>query len=726
MAQSQTRIWLLAPAGAVLLAGSAQAQSFQNNLSDIPTGGAANSSRSENVDFGDVDQDGDWDAVFADGGDAAQDRNRIWVNQGFAQGGTLGVFVDMTVAQLPAITDQSRDIEFVDFDNDTDLDIYISNTSALINQTNRWWTNLGNLQGGTAGFYVDETAARWVGLDSPTSSIPNSALLGSGGFIDWSCDCDFGDLDNDGDLDLVHSSYGGVFGGDTPTRIFLNDGLGFFEEFNPSGFKLTGANIANGNPALWCEGTHQSNTTNTNGTFADVASSALDIDLGDIDGDFDLDILHGARQEQPRMFVNRLDGSSLAPAMGGGQLGFRDVTNMVFPGGWSSGDGHYEQEMGDLDGDGDLDIYGLNWNAGGFSFTDVTLRNTGDGTYDNLTNLPNSGSDDNEGDFLDYDNDGDLDLYVANFSGQDRLYRNNWNGTPGGGGNFSFTDVTASELPSFNRIALDADACDVDGDGDYDLFIANDGNAANYYAKNITQTPDTHAPYIPNVEQAPDRAPGPDPTVIRAHVYDNAPYYITWYNETWVEYTVDGGSALTVPAMSSAGQIFRAELPGGLTGHVCYRFFSEDEYGNQGVSGQKCYDADGGGCSQSNYCTSTPNSTGGAAVISSNGNCVVADNNFVLTTTPVPNQFGIFYYSATQVNLPFGNGTLCAGGVQQRLDVEMAVGNVISHAVDFTSPPSPSGQITAGSTWHFSTWFRDPAAGGANFDLSNGLTVTFQ
>jgi hypothetical protein len=51
---------------------------------------------------------------------------------------------------------------------------------------------------------------------------------------------------------------------------------------------------------------------------------------------------------------------------------------------------------------------------------------------------------------------------------------------------------------------------------------------------------------------------------------------------------------------------------------------------------------------------------------------------------------------------------------------------VLSHALDFGNPPALSGQITAGSTWHFQAWFRDPGAGGAFFDLSNGLTITFQ
>jgi hypothetical protein len=349
-----------------------------------------------------------------------------------------------------------------------------------------------------------------VGLGGAGSSIPSNAVL-SDTFIDWSCDCDFGDLDNDGDLDLVHSSYGGAFGGSVPTRIFLNNGSGFFTEFNPSGHQLTGDQIANGNPGLWCEGTQQANTTNSTGTQCDIASSALDIDVGDLDGDFDLDILHGARQEVPRIFLNRLTEND-------GTLGFRDTTGAAFPPGYSTGNGHYEQEMGDLDGDGDLDIYGLNWLVSG-GFTDITLRGNGNGTFSNIVQLANSGSDDNEGDFFDYDCDGDLDLYVANFSGQDRLYRNNNNG----GANFSFTQVS---LPNFFETALDADCCDVDSDGDYDVFVAHDFGAANVYLENVTECNDTTPPYIPHLEQLPPRVQDPKGHAIRAHVYDNAGYFV--------------------------------------------------------------------------------------------------------------------------------------------------------------------------------------------------------
>ena len=282
---------------AACLAPLASAQVFTNATSSFPNVAVG---YTENVDFGDVDGDGDFDAVLADGGDFGNQQNRIWINRGHEAGGTLGVFVDRTATQFPALLDDSRDIEFADIDNDGDLDIYVSNTSQIANQTNRWWINNG------AGFFVDQTASRWVGLGTAGSSIAPSQVLGGGGFIDFSCDCDFGDLDNDGDLDLLHTTYGGAFGGNVPTRLFLNNGAGSFQEFNPSGFQLTGQNISNGNPGIWCQGTQLADTTNSTGVNCDIASSALDADLGDIDGDLDLDILHGARQEKPRMFRNLL------------------------------------------------------------------------------------------------------------------------------------------------------------------------------------------------------------------------------------------------------------------------------------------------------------------------------------------------------------------------------------------------------------------------------------
>ncbi len=543
---------------------------FTVDSSGIPSGSNNNSS-TENVDFADVDQDGDWDIGLADGGDDGNDQNRLWLNMGGSQLGTLGVFTDQTSTRFPSISDDSRDIEFVDFDNDSDVDLYISNTAQISLQGNRWWVNLGNAQAGGVGFYVDETAARWINLGGPGSSISPSETIG-GTFVDWSCDCDFGDLDNDGDMDLVHSSYGGSFGGSVPTRIFLNDGGGMFEEFNPSGFQLSGPTISNGNPGLWCDGNQSSETTNTSGAQCDIASSALDIDIGDIDNDFDLDILHGARNEAPRMFVNRLEGSSLAPGVGAGQLGFRDVTGAVFPAGYYEGNtGHYEQELGDFDGDGSLDIYGLNWRSN-FGFTDIVMRNNGAGIFGDLVELPGSTDDDNEGDFLDADNDGDMDLYVANFSGQDKLYIND------GAGNFSL-----GSLPGFSATSLDADVCDTDGDGDYDVLVAEDNFQANTFLRNTTQTPDTTPPYIPRVEK-PRFVNQASPFPMRAHVYDNAPYYITWYNETWIELSVNGCPLPNIPAVSSGGQLFRAMFPANLIGNVVFRWVSEDEYENRGYS----------------------------------------------------------------------------------------------------------------------------------------------
>ncbi|TDJ68798.1 MAG: hypothetical protein E2O39_12725 [Planctomycetota bacterium] len=126
------------------------------------------------------------------------------------------------------------------------------------------------------------------------------------------------------------------------------------------------------------------------------------------------------------------------------------------------------------------------------------------------------------------------------------------------------------------------------------------------------------------------------------------------------------------------------------------------------------------------YCQATVNSTGAGAAMGATGSTTVANNNFTLSAQPVPNQPGLFFYAANQTQVPFGNGFRCVDGFFSRLDVENATNNVITHQVDFQNPPTAMGLITAGSTWNFQAWYRDPNAGGAFFNLSDGLQVTFQ
>jgi len=130
-----------------------------------------------------------------------------------------------------------------------------------------------------------------------------------------------------------------------------------------------------------------------------------------------------------------------------------------------------------------------------------------------------------------------------------------------------------------------------------------------------------------------------------------------------------------------------------------------------------------------NFCVATTNSTGAPAAIVGTGSLVVADNALTLAAGPVPNQPGLFFYGPTATQIPFGNGFRCIGsqgtvGIQ-RMPVENAASGVLTHNADLTQSSTPQGLITPGTTWYFQAWYRDPAAGGASFNLSDGLELSF-
>jgi hypothetical protein len=144
----------------------------------------------------------------------------------------------------------------------------------------------------------------------------------------------------------------------------------------------------------------------------------------------------------------------------------------------------------DYDGDGDIDIYFLNGAAlPGLELPEpprnALYRNDGNWKFTEVTKQAGVGD---TGYGLgvcvgDYDNDGDQDIYVNNF-GPNVLYRNNGDGT--------FTDAThAAGVGAGDQVGAGACFLDMDADGDLDLFVSNyvDFNFQNHEISHMSGFP---------------------------------------------------------------------------------------------------------------------------------------------------------------------------------------------------------------------------------------------
>lgn len=129
------------------------------------------------------------------------------------------------------------------------------------------------------------------------------------------------------------------------------------------------------------------------------------------------------------------------------------------------------------------------------------------------------------------------------------------------------------------------------------------------------------------------------------------------------------------------------------------------------------------------FCVGAPNSAGAGARIAAAGSSSIADQDFRLLASGLPPQkSALFYYGPSATQLPFGEGFRCVAGGFHRLPLLSADGAGEIHlSLDFLAPPAGAGpgHILPGSTWSFQAWYRDPAAGGAGFNLSDAIAATF-
>ncbi len=415
----------------------------------------------------DADKDGDLDLlVTVVPGPPKKTFLVLYLNDG------KGYFRDATSGRIPSMYTTVSSVFSADLDMDGDADLLAFTPKVP----------LVILVNDGKGFFKEDTGTR-----IPKAPLASTPLL-------------FTDLDGDGDPDLLVKEKDLPHDG-WRIRLLLNDGKGFFKEGafplpwspgilnlpDPCVWALAGDVDRDGDKDLLLSrygldlllqgGPGKFHPCTESPFPPPPAGFHLDnILAGDLDGDGDTDIL--ARKQRK--------GSPPVPAVleNDGLGRFREKKGNRLP---SPGQGFVLLALGDVDGDGDLDVIseyasgrtGLWLNDGKGNFKDVTAGNMppADGVVQYLAKMG------------DLDGDGDLDLVLASgfFSFTvktyaERIYLNDGKGR--------FTDATAGRLEKTPAKTRALALGDFDGDGDLDLlldrpakgypafsFLINDGKA---------------------------------------------------------------------------------------------------------------------------------------------------------------------------------------------------------------------------------------------------------
>ena len=376
----------------------------------------------------DHDGDGDWDLYLVNGageGEKGPETNALYRNNGD------GTFTDVTKGSGAADPGEGMSVSVADYDNDGHTDIFVTNYGGFVllrNQGNGTFENVTK-----KAFAKSPPKEYWYGGSA------------------W------GDVDQDGDLDLYVAGYVDIQERPKGTDVrFPMD----FEGFPNTLYRNEG-----------------------DGTFVDVTKKAkvgdarrktMQVLLADLNSDGNPDILVANDTDANSLYLGRGDGT------------FSELSGAS---GVSSTDGSMGIAWGDYNGDGMMDITISNYiGEAGLLLTLMDDKSSNDGEIPNALYqadfnspvvLKETWGKVSWGTGLeDLDNDGDLDLFYSaghlNAVGGDNrdtnlLFAND------GTGRFDDVTKTSGILRPGRRIHRGAIFGDYDGDGRTDIYVTNNG-----------------------------------------------------------------------------------------------------------------------------------------------------------------------------------------------------------------------------------------------------------
>ena len=362
------------------------------------------------------------------------------------EGPSTDFFVDVTESHLPDLSGASMDASSADVDGDGDLDLIIAHE----HRPNVLLINDG------AGRFTDESDARLPRQARDSEDVVTT------------------DFDADGDTDAFIVSED-----DEENEFYLNDGTGQFQDASAR-IPVTGTTNAvvvaflnrdrypdlvlgnNGQNVVLLGDGEGGFIEDTEGRLPRREDVTQDMEYGDVDGDTYNDLIFGNEGDN-RLLLGDEDGFfEEAPA---GMLPLREA-----------GEETREVDLGDVDGDGDLDLVFANiqfQTEGADPQNRLLINDRGTFTDETADRLPADSSHSFDAELWDVDGDGDLDLITAStrLGGEPEPYRVFLNDGDG-----VFTDATTDIFPSsVVGYGFDIESADFNGDGRPDLFLAGRG-----------------------------------------------------------------------------------------------------------------------------------------------------------------------------------------------------------------------------------------------------------